>query len=116
MAYTVNTSTCNVLLQPFLSDLGQLLKGSSDEELCVEALGILANLNLPDIDFQRVVTQLDLLPYVISKLKVSVCTLYVCYRSYILSMASYRRVLVVCSKSIYVSWLITLRYRVQILV
>ena len=57
-------------LQPFLSDLGQLLKESSDDELCVEALGILANLNLPDIDFQRVVTQLDLLPYVISKLKV----------------------------------------------
>ena len=37
----------------------------------MEALGILANLNLPDIDFQRVVTQLDLLPYITSKLKVS---------------------------------------------
>ena len=60
----------NVYVQPFLSDLGQLLKESSDEELCVEALGILANLNLPDIDFERVVTQLNLLPFVLSKLKV----------------------------------------------
>ena len=59
-----------------MSDLGQLLKDSSDEELCVEALGILANLNLPDIDFQRVVTQLDLLPYVMSKLKVCLCIFF----------------------------------------
>ena len=36
----------------------------------MEALGILANLNLPDIDFERVVTQLDLMPFIITRLKV----------------------------------------------
>lgn len=61
---------CCACFQPFLSDLGQLLKESSDEELCVEVLGILANLNLPEIDFEKVVAQLDLMPFVISKLKV----------------------------------------------
>ena len=46
----------------------------------MEALGILANLNLPDIDFERVVTQLDLMPIVISKLKV--CTIAMCTYMY----------------------------------
>ena len=50
--------------------MGQLLKASSDDDMCVEVLGILANLNLPEVDFQKMMTELDLLPYVIAKLKV----------------------------------------------
>jgi hypothetical protein len=61
-------------LQPFLSDLCLILKDSNsrgEEEVCVEVLGILGNLLLPDVDFHRVVTELDLLPFITSKLRVS---------------------------------------------
>ena len=59
-----------LLLQPFLSELGKLIKESDDEEVCVEALGILGNLCLPEVDFERVVSQLQLMPFVVAKLKV----------------------------------------------
>lgn len=59
-----------LLTQPFLSDLGTLLKEGEDEELYVEVLGILGNLTLPEIDFEKVISQLELMPFIISKLKV----------------------------------------------
>ena len=37
----------------------------------MEVLGILGNLSLPEIDFEKVVRELDLLPFITSKLKVS---------------------------------------------
>lgn len=59
-------------MQPFLSELCQLLKDSGGEdEVCVEVLGILGNLSLPDVDFNKVVTDLDLLPFIMTKLQVS---------------------------------------------
>lgn len=57
------------LFLPFLSELGKLIKESEDEEVCVEALGILGNLCLPEVDFERVVSQLELLPFIVGKLK-----------------------------------------------
>lgn len=36
----------------------------------MEVLGILGNLTFPEIDFEKVVTELDLLPFISSKLKV----------------------------------------------
>ena len=60
----------SLLPQPFLSELGKLIKESDDEEACVEALGILGNLCLPEVDFERVVSQLELMPFIVAKLKV----------------------------------------------
>ncbi len=57
--------------QPFLTELGKLLKESVDDEVCVEVLGILGNLLLPEVDFERVVSQLELMPFILAKLKVS---------------------------------------------
>ena len=63
-----------LLLQPFLSELCQLLKDSDGEdEVCVEVLGILGNLSLPDVDFHRVVSELDLLPFIMGRLQVCTC-------------------------------------------
>lgn len=39
--------------------------------MCVEVLGILGNLLLPEVDFERVVSQLELMPFIVAKLKVS---------------------------------------------
>lgn len=41
-----------------------------EEEFTVEVLGILGNLTFPEIDFEKVVTELDLLPFISLKLKV----------------------------------------------
>lgn len=65
-----------IIMQPFLSELCLLLKScEGEEEVCVEVLGILGNLSLPDMDFHRVVTELDLLPFIMRKLKVHICIL-----------------------------------------
>lgn len=40
-----------------------------EDEVCVEVLGILGNLSLPDVDFHKVVTDLELLPFIMSKLQ-----------------------------------------------
>ncbi len=65
---------CPLPLQPFLSELCGMLRSEeveSEEEVCVEVLGILGNLTLPEVDFHRVVTELDLLPFIVGKLRVS---------------------------------------------
>lgn len=41
-----------------------------EEDFTVEVLGILGNLTFPEIDFEKVVTELDLLPFISTKLKV----------------------------------------------
>ena len=56
--------------QSYLSELGGIVANCEDEECVVEALGILGNLSIPEIDFERVVRELNLLPFIVSKLKV----------------------------------------------
>lgn len=41
-----------------------------EEDFTVEVLGILGNLTFPEIDFEKVITELDLLPFISAKLKV----------------------------------------------
>lgn len=46
-------------------------KGAGEEEeSAVEAAGILGNLNIPDLDFGKVVRDLDLIPFLTERLKV----------------------------------------------
>eukprot|EP00118_Oscarella_pearsei_P007155 m.33912 g.33912 ORF g.33912 m.33912 type:complete len:324 (+) comp31926_c0_seq4:1460-2431(+) len=52
----------------YVADLAAIIKSSADEEQVVECLGILANLNLPEIDFESLLTEFDLIPYMNSKL------------------------------------------------
>ena len=46
------------------------MKSCEEEEFTVEVLGILGNLSFPEIDFEKVVRELDLLPFISLKLKV----------------------------------------------
>ena len=45
--------------------------GSSGDDVCVEVLGILGNLSSPEIDFHKIITELQLLPFILDQLKVS---------------------------------------------
>ena len=47
-----------------------MIKTCKDDEFAVEALGIVGNLSLPEIDFEKVVRELDLMPFIVAKLKV----------------------------------------------
>lgn len=59
-------------MQAFIPDLVKLMKKGvgEAEEGAVEAVGILGNLNIPELDFGRIVNDLQLLPYLMGKLKV----------------------------------------------
>ena len=48
-------------------------KGTGEEEEgAVEAAGILGNLNTPELDFGKIVRDLELLPFLVAKLKVHI--------------------------------------------
>ena len=45
------------------------MKNSDDEELVVEALGILANLTIPDLDYELILKEYNLVPWIKGKLE-----------------------------------------------
>jgi hypothetical protein len=52
-----------------LKPLSEVVIKSEDDELILEALGILGNLYIPNMDYQKVITELKLLPPLLSMLK-----------------------------------------------
>ena len=47
------------------------MKNCSDkEDFMLEAMGILSSLTVPEIDFDKILTELELLPLLVTKLKV----------------------------------------------
>ena len=70
--------------QEYISDVASIVKNSDDEELVVEALGILANLTIPDLDYELILKEYNLVPWIKGKLepgKVDLCAGFrlVCY-------------------------------------
>ena len=61
-----------VTLQAFIPDLVKLMKEGvgEAEEGAVETVGILGNLRIPELDFAKIVDDLQLLPFLTGKLKV----------------------------------------------
>lgn len=55
------------LFLDFVSPLGEVINSSIDCELVTEATNILANINLPDLDFNRLATKYQLIPFIIKK-------------------------------------------------
>ena len=45
------------------------MKNSDDEELVVEALGILANLTIQDLDYELILKEYNLVPWIKGKLE-----------------------------------------------
>ena len=60
-----------------MSPLGELVTSSMDTELVTETISILANINLPDLDFNRLATKYQLIPYIINKLEASELVRYI---------------------------------------
>ena len=59
-------------MQAFISDLVELIKVGvgEEEEAAVEAVGILGNLNIPELDFGKIMHDLQLAPFLMSRLRV----------------------------------------------
>ena len=59
-------------VQAFIPDLVELVKQGvgEEEEAAVEAVGILGNLNIPELDFGKIVHDLQLTPILMGKLRV----------------------------------------------
>ncbi|XP_022085406.1 kinesin-associated protein 3-like [Acanthaster planci] len=53
----------------YISDIASIVKNSDDEELVVEALGILANLTIPDLDYELILKEYKLVPWITQKLE-----------------------------------------------
>ena len=56
-------------LQEYISDVARIIKDSRDEELVVEALGIMANLTIPDLDYEMIINEFGLVPWIKEKLE-----------------------------------------------
>ena len=65
-------------MQAFIPDLVKMMKEGvgEAEEGAVEAVGILGNLNIPELDFGKIVNDLQLSPFLTGKLKV-IQTIYI---------------------------------------
>ncbi|XP_041482280.1 kinesin-associated protein 3 [Lytechinus variegatus] len=53
----------------YISDVARIIKESNDEELVVEALGIMANLTIPDLDYEMIINEFGLVPWIKEKLE-----------------------------------------------
>ena len=52
----------------FIGDIADAVQRADSEEFRVECLGILGNLTIPDLDFERMLTEYDLVPWMKNKL------------------------------------------------
>lgn len=52
----------------YIPDLANIIKNYGDEEFVIECVGILGNLNVPDMDYSVMLKEYDLLAYIKSKL------------------------------------------------
>ena len=56
------------LFKNYIPDLANIIKNYGDEEFVIECVGILGNLNVPDMDYSVMLKEYDLLAYIKSKL------------------------------------------------
>lgn len=55
--------------QEYIGDLANAVRTCPDEEFLLEALGILGNLTVEDVNFQQLLTDYDMLNYIKTKLQ-----------------------------------------------
>lgn len=60
-------------LQDYVGDLAAQISNDEEEEFVIECLGTLANLTIPDLDWELVLKEYKLVPYLKDKLKPGVC-------------------------------------------
>jgi len=52
----------------FISDLANIIKNYRDEEFVVECVGVLGNLNIPELEYSMMLKEFDMLTYIKSKI------------------------------------------------
>ena len=57
------------LFVEFIGDIADAVRRADLEEFRVECLGILGNLSIPDLDFERVLSEYDLVPWMMDRLE-----------------------------------------------
>ena len=60
--------------QEYIGDLANAVQTCPDEEFVLEALGILGNLTVEDVNFQALLTDYDMLNYIKTKLQPGKCS------------------------------------------
>lgn len=70
MACDVNDLFCPVCLcQDYVGDLAAEIRAEEEEVWVLECLGTLANLTIPDLDWELVLKEYNLVPYLKDRLK-----------------------------------------------
>ena len=59
----------SVFLKPFVGEFGETLVTENDEAFLTEVVGTLANLTLPEIDYEALMSEYGLVNWIKSKLK-----------------------------------------------
>lgn len=59
----------SVLCQDYVGDLAAEIRAEEEEEWVLECLGTLANLNIPDLNWELLLKEYNLVPFLKDKLK-----------------------------------------------
>lgn len=59
--------------QDYISDLAQAVLNEEDEDFGLECLGILGNLTIPDLDYELILKEYNLIPWIKSRLEPGMC-------------------------------------------
>ena len=57
------------MLQDYISDLCTAVLNGDNDDFALECLGILANLTIPDLDYELILKEYDMIPWIKSKLQ-----------------------------------------------
>ena len=57
------------IFQDYISDLAEATLNCEDEEFSLECLGILGNLTIPDLDYELILKEYQLIPWLKQKLQ-----------------------------------------------
>jgi len=68
MMIYIKYDICNFTFQDYISDLAEAMLNSDDDEFALECLGIMGNLTIPDLDYELILREYDLVPWIKEKL------------------------------------------------
>ena len=57
------------ILYEYISDLAQAVLDEEEEDFGLECLGILGNLTIPDLDYELILKEYNLIPWIKSRLE-----------------------------------------------
>ena len=67
--FSIMMWTLSSVCQDYVGDLAAEIRAEEEEEWVLECLGTLANLTIPDLDWELVLKEYNLVPYLKDRLK-----------------------------------------------